>query len=140
MNVKQVIIIRAKFPDGKGGSMTPRKGKMVSQGAHASMKVFFDRMQDTGDECKEIGPQEGWNWSVVRSWIDGCFTKVVVQCESEEELLGVYQRALSDGLPCSIIQDNGQTEFGGVPTYTAVAIGPDLASRIDPLTGHLKLL
>ena len=43
-------------------------------------------------------------------------------------------------IPCSIIRDSGFTEFNGVPTLTAVAIGPDYPEVIDPLTKHLKLL
>ena len=34
----------------------------------------------------------------------------------------------------------GLTEFGGVPTYTALAVGPDLAERVDAVTGTLPLL
>lgn len=29
--------------------------------------------------------------------------------------------------------------FRGKATETAVAVGPDLAERIDPVTGHLEL-
>jgi PTH2 family peptidyl-tRNA hydrolase len=39
-----------------------------------------------------------------------------------------------------IIYDNGNTEFHGVKTLTAIAIGPDHAEFIDPITGHLQLL
>jgi hypothetical protein len=34
----------------------------------------------------------------------------------------------------ALIQDAGLTEFGGVPTYTALAIGPDEDAKIDELT------
>ena len=39
MNVKQVIVLRK--------DLNMRKGKMVAQGAHASMKVFFDRFHSS---------------------------------------------------------------------------------------------
>jgi PTH2 family peptidyl-tRNA hydrolase len=39
-----------------------------------------------------------------------------------------------------LIIDSGLTEFGGVPTKTCVAIGPDIDAKIDVLTKHLKLL
>jgi PTH2 family peptidyl-tRNA hydrolase len=42
-------------------------------------------------------------------------------------------------MECHLVQDAGLTEFGGVPTYTAVAIGPDYDDRIDPVTGDLEL-
>ena len=73
-------------------------------------------------------------------WTSGSFAKVVVYVNSEKELLDIYYKAYSAKLPCSLIQDAGATEFHGVPTYTAVAIGPDYPERIDPITGELKLL
>ena len=76
----------------------------------------------------------------MQAWLSGRFTKVVVRVDSEAELLEVYQKAKDAGLPCSLIQDSGATEFHGVPTYTAVAIGPDEAEKIDAITGQLKLL
>jgi len=55
-------------------------------------------------------------------------------------LLFIHSAAEIAGLPCSLIQDAGFTEFNGVPTYTAVAIGPAQATEIDKITGLLKLL
>jgi len=43
-------------------------------------------------------------------------------------------------LPCSLIQDQGHTEFAGQLTYTAVAVGPAKAELIDEITGKLPLL
>ncbi len=130
--VKQVIIIR--------NDLNMRKGKMCSQAAHASMKVFFDRMNESGDSRYEIGPEESWCWEDVVLWIDGSFTKIVVSCNSEQELKTIYENAVHLNLPASIIHDNGLTEFGGVPTYTAVAIGPAKSSLIDTITKNLRLL
>jgi PTH2 family peptidyl-tRNA hydrolase len=47
---------------------------------------------------------------------------------------------LDAGLIAALIQDAGLTEFGGVPTYTALAIGPDEEAKVDELTKDLKLL
>ena len=44
------------------------------------------------------------------------------------------------GLITALIQDAVLTEFGGVPTYTALAIGPDEDVKIDELTRDLPLL
>jgi len=41
---------------------------------------------------------------------------------------------------CHVITDNGKTEFGGIPTKTCLALGPDLSEKIDEVTGDLKLL
>jgi PTH2 family peptidyl-tRNA hydrolase len=55
-------------------------------------------------------------------------------------LLKLHQRALEAGLITALIQDAGLTEFGGVPTCTALAIGPDEDAKIDELTKELPLL
>jgi PTH2 family peptidyl-tRNA hydrolase len=38
-----------------------------------------------------------------------------------------------------LITDRGLTEFGGVPTRTCLAVGPDYYDLIDPVTGDLEL-
>ena len=37
------------------------------------------------------------------------------------------------------IEDEGRTEFKGIPTKTCIAIGPNKAKEIDKITGHLPL-
>ena len=126
MSHKQVIVLRK--------DLGLRKGKMVAQGAHASMAALLSVASAEADAvCIPLT-------EAVRPWLTGRFTKVCVSVTSEEALLEVYQQAKDQGLICALIQDSGQTEFGGVPTYTAVAIGPDSAERIDLITGSLSLL
>ena len=60
--------------------------------------------------------------------------KVCLQVNSEDELLAHHQKALELGLRSHLIRDSGRTEFGGVPTLTACAIGPDDAVKIDAVT------
>jgi len=74
----------------------------------------------------------------LHTWLTGSFTGITLGCNSEEELLKLYQEAKDKGLKAVLIKDSGFTEFGGVPTYTAVGIGPHKESLIDPITGHLK--
>lgn len=126
MSVKQVIVIRK--------DLNMRKGKIASQAAHASMKVFLDYSNIVKSELKVSLNDDMINW------LSGSFTKIVVSVDSEEELKGVYSKSLENCIPCSIIKDNGDTEFGGVPTYTAVAIGPAKSELINEITGNLKLL
>jgi PTH2 family peptidyl-tRNA hydrolase len=64
---------------------------------------------------------------------------VTLQVDSEEELLDVFQRAETAGLVVHLITDAGLTEFGGEPTRTCLAIGPDYDSEIDAVTGDLRL-
>lgn len=139
MSVKQVIVMRK--------DLNMRKGKMVAQGAHASMKVFFDKMKHekisgeiNGGEGIEITCSKYFPTEEELEWVAGIFTKICVSVNSEAELLEVYNKAKEAGLNCALIQDAGLTEFGGIPTYTAVAVGPNAAEKIDPITLHLPLL
>ncbi len=119
-----------------------RKGKMIAQGCHASMKVFFDIMEET-EICENDGEYQGYCFKTtpeMYEWINGIFTKICVSVNSEQELLDVYKQAQELSLPCSLIEDSGLTEFNGVKTLTCCAIGPAKAEVIDKITGNLKLL
>ena len=116
-----------------------RKGKMIAQGAHASMKAVLDlaSVEVVNGRRSLVIPLDD---ARVAPWLEGGFTKIAVSVDSEAELLALHEKALGEGKICSLIQDAGLTEFGGVPTFTAVAIGPDAKDALDPLTGHLKPL
>ena len=78
--------------------------------------------------------------SPLQQWLDGSFTKITVSVNSEQELLDLQAKAEAAGLLNYLITDNGKTEFHGVPTRTALAIGPARDEDLKPLTGHLPLL
>ena len=78
--------------------------------------------------------------SNAQAWITGSFAKVCVRCNGEEELMAINDKAIELGLEVHLITDSGRTEFHGQPTRTCLAIGPDDASTIDQVTGHLELL
>lgn len=123
--VKQLIIIRK--------DLKMRRGKEIAQGAHASMMFLIKIVKDRATVATpEITPE-------MAEWINGRFTKVVLQVADGVTLLGCYQRAFLNNIPVSIVTDNGDTEFHGVPTTTAVAIGPERSSKLDPLFGMLRL-
>ncbi len=125
-DTKQVLVIRK--------DLKMRKGKIAAQAAHASMKVFFDKGTITRG-IMHIPLEE-----TMEEWVNGIFTKICVSVNSEAELMEIYNQAVGAGLPCSLIQDCGLTEFDGVPTYTAVAIGPAKNADIDVITKQLSLL
>lgn len=132
METKQVIVIRK--------DLGMRKGKMIAQGAHASMKDFVDQL-----EMKDWGPYVEYSLVVKKDdplykWLSGPFAKIVVSVDSEEELFEIKKQAEGAGISVALITDLGRTEFHGEPTHTSVAIGPDEAEKIDKITGHLKLL
>ena len=129
---KQVIVLRK--------DLNMRKGKMVAQGAHASMKVFFDRKQIHRAHNDDVAYMHIGMDLEMFEWVEGSFAKICVSVSSEEELLEVYRNAKDAGLPCALVKDSGKTEFNGVPTHTAVAVGPARSHVIDKITGHLTLL
>lgn len=117
---KQVIVMR--------NDLNMRKGKMIAQGAHASIScllqfVLFDTIQSP----------------IVKAWLTGGMTKICVRVESEAELLDIEKKATDAGLAVHLITDAGHTEFSG-PTMTCLAIGPNRVEEIDAITGSLKLL
>jgi PTH2 family peptidyl-tRNA hydrolase len=126
MEHKQVIVLRK--------DLNMRKGKMVAQGAHASMRAILNLARREGDSLVIALDARS------EPWLCGRFKKICVSVNSESELLELHRRALDANLIASLIQDAGLTEFGGIPTYTAVAIGPDEGDKIDQLTGQLSLL
>ena len=137
--IKQVIVLRK--------DLNMRKGKMVAQGAHASMGVILKEMKyhypnamelmDDGKCERTLSYSPG---TALQEWIEGSFTKICVSCNSEEELIVLEKRASDAGLRFCLIEDSGKTEFNGVKTYTALAIGPNLSEDIDKITGDLELL
>lgn len=125
---KQIIIMRK--------DLNCRKGKIAAQIAHASMKVFFDRMS-----MVRRGSLYQTNFTPeMCEWMEGIFTKICVSVNSEQELLDLQKQAEEANIPCALITDCGLTEFHGIPTITCLAIGPDNADKIDVITGGLPLL
>lgn len=144
--VKQVIVWRNDVRNSKGQKVT--KGKMMAQAAHASLGVVLNSMEHL---LKRIGASDGpdvlhahvleyMEQSYWDAWINGRFVKVVVGCETEQELLELHQKAKDAKIPTVLITDAGFTEFDNVPTNTCIAIGPYWAEEIDKITGNLKLL
>ncbi len=75
-----------------------------------------------------------------QAWLSDGFAKICYRVDSENELLAIRDLASQQGLEVHMITDSGKTEFHGVPTNTCLAIGPDESSKIDAITGELKLL
>ena len=145
---KQCIIIRNDLRNQKGEKI--RTGKIIAQACHASTGVILDMMRNMPVERKM---QEFGSGIVIKGkkltfrengildkWLNGLFTKVCLECNSEQELELLYYKAKDAGLNCKLIVDVGLTEFGGVPTKTCIAIGPNDSDEINKITGHLKLL
>lgn len=111
-----------------------RRGKQIAQGAHASMSFICRRLQESGSVSLSDFSE------VEQAWLAGSYAKVCCRVNTEEELLAIRDKAVEGGLEVHVITDSGKTEFHGVPTNTCLAIGPDEAEKIDPITGDLELL
>jgi peptidyl-tRNA hydrolase, PTH2 family len=125
---KQVIVMRK--------DLGMRKGKMIAQGAHASLKVLLDRGALSGDG----GGFAFATTPAMAEWLGGRFTKVCVSVDSEAALDAVIAAAAAAGVPSALIVDAGHTEFKGVPTKTCCAVGPAWSEEVDAITGALPLL
>jgi PTH2 family peptidyl-tRNA hydrolase len=126
---KQVIVIRR--------DLRMRRGKEIAQGAHASMAWLRQRIMP---HLTSAGRADQVQLSTAeRAWLELSMRKVTVKVGSEQELLDVYDQAIAAGLVVEMITDRGLTEFGGVPTRTCLAVGPDYDDLIDPVTGDLEL-
>lgn len=127
--IKQVIVIRR--------DLRMRRGKEIAQGAHAASAWLAERVIQ---QLKPDGTADHVQLSAAeQAWLQTSWRKVTVKVGSEAELMTVYQQALDAGLAVRLITDRGLTEFGGVPTRTCLAIGPDFDDLIDPVTGDLEL-
>jgi PTH2 family peptidyl-tRNA hydrolase len=130
--MKQVIVMRK--------DLNMRKGKMVAQGAHASMgailkdSINLSNYGERGHRVIPLTPQ-------MNAWLNGKFTKICVSVDSERELLDLYEEIRDvRGLEHhALIQDEGRTEFKE-PTYTCLAVGPADPEILDKYTGNLELL
>lgn len=125
---KQTIVMRK--------DLKMRRGKEIAQGSHASMAFLTRRLRNPLKWFRLF-------WLVLKrieiEWLENSFAKVVLQVNSEEELREIERKAKEANLECHLIVDSGKTEFGGVPTPTCLAIGPDKAEKIDEITKNLKL-
>jgi PTH2 family peptidyl-tRNA hydrolase len=126
---KQVIVIRR--------DLGMRRGKEIAQGAHASMEWLRERIMP---HLTPAGAVDQLSFSEAeRAWLEGSLRKVTVKVGSEGELMAVYDKAVEAEVLVHLITDRGVTEFGGLPTRTCLAVGPDYDDLVDPVTGDLEL-
>jgi peptidyl-tRNA hydrolase len=98
------------------------RGKLAAQVAHAAVSSFL-----AADPRSQA------------AWLALGMPKVVVACESPEQLESLEAMARNANLPAAPIRDAGRTV---VPegTYTCLGIGPATEEALAPITGELKLV
>ncbi|MFA5333430.1 MAG: peptidyl-tRNA hydrolase Pth2 [Candidatus Nanoarchaeia archaeon] len=116
MEFKQAIILRT--------DLGMDKGKLVSQGAHASVASAYKTMQK--------------NPEIFREWI-GSMKKIVLKVNSEKELMELKVKAAKAKLVVELIRDAGRTQIEP-GSITALGIGPDTDEKVDSVIKDLKLL
>ena len=103
-DIKQVIVVRK--------DLKMRRGKEAAQVAHASLKVILDRMVINPLPVEHPYHSDSLYFTKqMKEWIKGTFTKVVLCCDSEEELFNLSDEADSLEIPNALILDLGLTEF-----------------------------
>ena len=112
--MKQVIIVR--------DDLKLQKGKMSAQCAHAAVDAEINSPRKKVEE-----------------WLNEGMKKVVLKVKDLNELKEIEKIARREKLVVSVIVDAGLTavEPG---TVTCMGIGPDEETKIDKITGHLKMV
>lgn len=111
---KQAILIRTDLKMGKG--------KIASQASHASVQGVLQNSVEK-----------------INLWKSQGMKKIVLKVKDEKELMSYKRKAGEAGLIVAVIKDAGRTQVEP-GTVTALVIGPDEESKIDKITGDLKIL
>lgn len=100
---------------------------MAAQCAHATLACYKTLLNSPNGN------------KVLRRWEGQGQTKVALQVRGEEELEFLQAQALSMGLCARVIRDAGRTQIAA-GSSTVLGVGPGPRSRVDKVTGALKLL
>ena len=114
--MKQAIVLRTDLGMGRG--------KLVAQGAHASIEAYLRTAKKKPD------------WATL--WLAEGMKKIVLKAASKEELTGLFEDARRT-LPAALITDAGHTQVEP-GTLTAVGVGPAPEIEIDKFFSKKKLL
>ncbi|MFB6193409.1 MAG: peptidyl-tRNA hydrolase Pth2 [Candidatus Nanohaloarchaea archaeon] len=97
------------------------RGKAIAQACHASLKAY----KRAGEETREEWESQGGK-------------KVALET-GDKDIRNRFQRAKDQGIPAYLVEDAGLTELEP-GTITALGVGPASESKIDSITGDLKLI
>lgn len=113
MSFKQAIIVDQ--------DLELSKGKLAAQAAHASLGAYRKAHSDA-----------------ISSW-EGQGEKKVILEVGDNSLKDLKRQAERNKIPAHIVKDAGRTEVKP-GTVTALGLGPEEDSKIDTITGSLKLI
>ena len=98
------------------------RGKIAVQSGHATAIAMRMATEET-----------------ISAWFENNQTKIVLAINSYEELHQVKNRALTQGLPCYVVQDIGKTEVDP-NTITCLVVGPAETKKLSKFTEGFKTL
>ncbi|MEQ9715853.1 MAG: peptidyl-tRNA hydrolase Pth2 [Candidatus Asgardarchaeum sp.] len=117
VSFKQVILVRT--------DIKMSIGKLAAQVAHAAVSSTLN--------CQKA--HKDW----LDSWLEQGQKKVVLKVKTLDELIEIWKKVKTAGLPCKLIKDAGLTELPP-GTITTLGIGPAPEQIINKYTSHLPLL
>ena len=145
--VVQKIVVRK--------DLNMRKGKIAAQVAHASNSpimellqqslILMNRLPESTHNCRDsdymkfVEKFHKYN-HIVTEWKYSGSTKIVLGCDSKDQLVELINKGKSLNIPTYPIVDYGLTEFHGVNTLTCCAFGPYYRDQIDEITNSLNLI
>ncbi len=100
-------------------------GKKCAQSCHASI---------SSSDIVRVKNKDVW-----KKWKNSGQKKVILRISSMEDLSEIIQKLGKAEIPYFLVKDAGLTQLSP-GTTTALGIGPVLTTRIDKITGELKLL
>jgi len=107
--------------------LIPVTGKIAAQCGHATLA------------CYKTLVRANPSHPVLRQWERLGQAKVALKVDSEEDMLMLQAQAISLGLCAQVIHDAGRTQIAS-GSATVLGIGPAPKSKVDEVTGHLRLL
>lgn len=111
---KQVVLVRE--------DIKMSAGKIAAQVSHACVESVLRSDEEN-----------------VEAWREQGMKKVILKVKDEKELLEFEKQAKKEKLVVALVRDAGHTEVKP-GTITCMGIGPDISTKIDKVTGKLKLL
>ena len=104
-------------------------GRLAAQIAHAATLAILEAGEWIDNTFQIITDGD----PILRYWMQENITKVVVKTWGEDQLHSLKVQAEAMGIRTALmVEDDGQV--------TALALGPDLSEKLDPLTRELPLM
>lgn len=99
-------------------------GKACSQAGHAYLQAY----KQANSYRRNLYDQNGLG------------TKICLSCPTLDKLLICYEKIKELNIPCALIEDTGRnTTFNGIPTISALGIGPVFKNEVNHILKKFNL-